>query len=142
MYFTIILYKKCSILLKVRTNLSLKYIYIYIYIYCHPQIDCFVVSQLFSVARHVRRLKLGSKPDQLYVRLSFLPLSQQAIHVSSGIIRHYEVVFVCLQFDLQDTRVLNSLEEFCFMRVPTINSFARVLKPFPGWAYIYIYIYI
>ena len=24
--------------------------------------DCFVVSQLFSVARHVGRLKLGSKP--------------------------------------------------------------------------------
>ena len=24
-----------------------------IYIYCHPQTDCFVVSQLFSVARHI-----------------------------------------------------------------------------------------
>ena len=33
-------------------SLSL-YIYIYIYIYCHPQTDCFIVSQLFSVARHV-----------------------------------------------------------------------------------------
>ena len=33
------------------------YIYIYIYIYSHPQIDCFVVSQLISVARHVGRLK-------------------------------------------------------------------------------------
>ena len=32
-------------------------IYIYTYIYCHPQADCFVVSQLFSVARHVGRLK-------------------------------------------------------------------------------------
>ena len=39
--------------------------YIYIYTYCHPQTDCFVVSQLFSVARHVGRLKLGSKPTQL-----------------------------------------------------------------------------
>ena len=29
------------------------YIYIYIYIYCHPQTDCFVLSELFSVARHV-----------------------------------------------------------------------------------------
>ena len=28
----------------------------------HPQTVCFVVSQLFSVARHVGRLKLGSKP--------------------------------------------------------------------------------
>ena len=37
------------------------YIYIYIYINCHPQTDCFVVSQLFSVARHARRSKPGSK---------------------------------------------------------------------------------
>ena len=47
------------------------YIYIYIYIY----IDRFVVSQLFIVARHVRRLKLESKPVQLYVRPSIIPLS-------------------------------------------------------------------
>ena len=58
-----------------------------LYIYCHPQTDCFVVSQLFSVARHVEPWKLGSKPAQLYVRLSIIPLSQQAHHVSSGIIR-------------------------------------------------------
>ena len=56
-------------------------IYIYIYIYSHPQTDSFVVSQLFSVARHVGCLKLGLKPAELYVRLSFIPLS-------SGIIRH------------------------------------------------------
>ena len=57
------------------------YIYIYIYIYCHPQTDCFVLSELFSVARHVERLKLGLKPIQLYVRLSLRPLGQQAYHV-------------------------------------------------------------
>ena len=56
--------------------------YIYIYIYCHPQTDCFVVSQLFTVARHVGRLKLGSKPGQLYDRLSIKLLGQQAYHVS------------------------------------------------------------
>ena len=43
--------------------------YVYIYIYCHPQTDCFVVSQLFSVARHVGCLKLGSKPAQLTLDL-------------------------------------------------------------------------
>ena len=75
-------------------------IFIYMNIYCHPQIDCFVVSRLFSVARHVRRLKLGSKPAQLYVRLSIIPLSLQANHVSSGIIRHYVIAFVCLHFCL------------------------------------------
>ena len=73
-------------------------LYIYIYIYCHPQTDCFVVSQLFNVARHVGRLKLGSKTAQLYVRLSIIPLSPQANHVSSGIIRYYVVTFSCLHF--------------------------------------------
>ena len=56
--------------------------------YCHPQTDCFIVSRLFSVARHVGRLKLGSKPAQLYIRLSIRPLGQQAYHVSLGIIRY------------------------------------------------------
>ena len=61
------------------------YIYIYIYI-CHPQIDYFLVSQIFSMARHVGCLKLGPKPTQIYVRLSIIPLRQQANHVSSRII--------------------------------------------------------
>ena len=54
---------------------------IYIYIYCHPQTDCFVLSELFSVARHAGRSKPKSKPVQLYVRLSFRPLGHQADHV-------------------------------------------------------------
>ena len=73
-------------------------IYIYIYIYSHPQ--TFVVSQLFSVARLIGRLKLGLKPVQLYVRLSIIPLNQQANHTSSGLIWHYVVAFVCLHFCL------------------------------------------
>ena len=36
--------------------------------------DCFVLSELFSVARHAGRSKPRSKPVQLYVRLSFRPL--------------------------------------------------------------------
>ncbi len=72
------------------------YIYIYIYKYCHPQTDSFVVSQLFSAARHVEHLKLRSKLAQLYVRLSIRPLDQQAYHVSCGIM--IVVAFVCLHF--------------------------------------------
>ena len=34
--------------------------------------DCFIVSQLFSMGRHIGRLKLGLKPSQLYVRLSII----------------------------------------------------------------------
>ena len=56
-------------------------LYIYIYIYTHPQTDCFVLSELFSVARHSGCLKPGSKPVQLYVRLCFRPLVHQADHI-------------------------------------------------------------
>ena len=55
-----------------------------VYIECHPQKDCYVVSQLFRVAKQAGRLKLISKPAQLYVRLGFRPLDQQAFHVSLG----------------------------------------------------------
>ena len=51
--------------------------FILIYIYCHPETDCFVLSELFSVARHVERSKPGSKPVQLYVRLRLRLLGQQ-----------------------------------------------------------------
>ena len=115
------------------------------YIYCHPQTDCFVVLQLFSVAKHLGHLKLESKPAQLYVRLSIRPLGQQAFHVSKGIIRYYvatAAAFVYLHFyTLPDTRVLDSFEELCIIRAAAENSFARVLNPHGG-AYIYIYIYI
>ena len=67
-------------------------------VYCHPLADCFVLSQLFSVARHVGRFMLGSKHAQLYVMLSSIPLSHQSSYVSSGIIRHYVVALVCLHF--------------------------------------------
>ena len=33
-------------------------------IYCHLQTDCFVLSELFSMAKYVGRSKLGSKPIQ------------------------------------------------------------------------------
>ena len=83
-------------------------VYIYIYIYIYVSTDCFIVSQLFSVARHVGRFKLGLKPAQLYVRPSIIPLGHQSKYVRSGIIRHYVVAFVGLHFALPDTRMLNS----------------------------------
>ena len=42
-----------------------------IYIYIVIQTDCFVLSELLSVARHAGRPNPGSKPVQLYARLSF-----------------------------------------------------------------------
>ena len=66
----------CLIYLSIYLSISLS-----IYIYCHPQTDCFILSELFSVARHIGHSKPGLKPIQLYVRLSFRPLGQQAYHV-------------------------------------------------------------
>ena len=60
-HFNIIMPTFCRWALSLTLSLSLSlYIYIYIYLVIHRQTtDCFVVSKLFSVARH----KLGSKPD-------------------------------------------------------------------------------
>ena len=103
--------------------------------YCHPQTDCFVVSQLFSMARHGERLKLGSKPAQLYVWLRIRPLDQQAYQLGN-----YKVlcsnscssVRLFTFYTLPDTRVLNSFEELCIMRAAAENSFAGVLNTHEG----------
>ena len=63
--------------------------HIYIYIYSHPQTDCFVLSELFSVARHGGRSKTESKPVQLYDRQSFRPLGQQRTTLATGIFRYF-----------------------------------------------------
>ena len=118
-----------------------------IYIYILSSTDrLFRSTELFSVAKHVGRSKPGSKPIQLYVRLSLRPLGQQTYHVwlreflkvlcsnsSSRLFTFFNT--------LSATRVLNSFEELCIMRAAAENSFIRVLNPY-GEAYIYIYIYI
>ena len=84
-------------------------IYIYIYIHCHPPTDCFVVSQLFSVTRHVGRLKLGSKPTQLLpARPTSIPrqLRNYKVLSSSGSSSVHLFTF----YTLPDTRVPNSLK--------------------------------
>ena len=62
---------------------------IYIYIYSHPQADCFVVSRIFSEARHVKFSKVGSKPR-------ILTHSHEEISVSKGILNAYLSHLFCL----------------------------------------------
>ena len=115
----------------------------YIYIdYCHPQTDYFVLSELFSVARHVGRSKPGSKPIQIYVRLNLRPRDRQADSLAKGILRYLfsnsssSSSCLCTFFyTLSATRVINSFEELCIMQAAADNSFARVLNPHGG-AYI------
>ena len=68
----------CSFPMIIAIALSAPLSRVYIYIYSHPQTDCFVLSELFSVVRHAGRSKPESKPIQFYVRLSLRPLGQQA----------------------------------------------------------------
>ena len=101
-------------------------------VYCHPYTDCFLVSQLFSVTRHARRFKLGSKPASRYARHGILQLSH------FGDIRQlrnysvYLVAFTCLHFVFSDSGVLYLFEELCITRMAAVNSFVRVLIPSPG----------
>ena len=67
-----------------KNDLSVIKVKIVLYIYSHPQTDCFVLSELFSVATHAGRSKPGSKPIQHYVRLNLRPLGRQADHVGQG----------------------------------------------------------
>ena len=60
-----------------------------IYIYCHPQTDCFVVSQFFSVDRHARFSMLGLKPDWLKRQSKILPPSHEETNVSEGSLNTY-----------------------------------------------------
>ena len=62
-----------------------------IYIYSHPQTDCFVLSELFSVARHAGRSKPESKPVQLYdrVRVRVNPHGYKRTTLAKGIFRYF-----------------------------------------------------
>ena len=63
-------------------------LYIYIYIVIHRQI-CFVLSELFSVARQAKFLKLGSKPGWLKHQSKILPLSHEDTSPSEGNLNAY-----------------------------------------------------
>ena len=103
------------------------YIYIYIYMHCHPQTNCFVISQLISMARHARCFKPGSKLGWLYTsRISYRTAISNH-RISEEILTHM-YHFLLFTYTLNGYQMLNSLEKLCITRVATGNSFARVLK--------------
>ena len=85
---------------KTSDNLANKiYIYIYIYIYiCHPQTDCFIVSQLFSVVRHARCIKLGSKPSWLFITQISYPIAIAPQSISEGILSIYLFTYTLIGY--------------------------------------------
>ena len=58
-----------------------KFLYVYIYI-CHPQTDCFIVSQLFSVARHI----------YIYIYIYIFLLSEDCVVFSLHLIRAFDLI--------------------------------------------------
>ena len=111
-------------LLLIIVFITIRDLCIYIYIYCHLQTDCFVLSELFSVARLAGRSKPGSKPIQLYVRLSLRPLGQQAYHVlrylcsNSSSVRLFPFL---IPYRLPECSILSKSFALCKRR-PTIPS--------------------
>ena len=90
------------------------HIYIYIYIVIHRQ-TCFVLSELFSVARQARFLKLGSKPGWLKHQYKILPLSHEESSASEGNLNTYvSHLFVFYIYPLNVYRELDSYEEKIF----------------------------
>ena len=97
----------------------------------HPQTDCFVVSQLFSVDRHAR-FSLGSKPSWFIHQPKILPHSHEKTCVR--IVNAYVSLLFCFYvYPLNGYQELNSFEGPCLMWVANVSSFARELN-------IYIYI--
>ena len=94
-----------------------------LYIYCYPQRDCFIVSQLFSVARHARFSKLGSKSDWLLRHVEILVHSHEEAQRNI-----YHFLFRLHIYMLNGYWELNSFEECCIMQVATINSLAWELN--------------
>ena len=105
------------------------------------QTDCFVVSQLFSVARHVGHLKLGLKPAQLYVRSSIITLSQLANHDSPGIIRHYVIAFVCLHFCLSGYQSAQFIRRALHYAIGSRTFLRQSAQPLGGCVYTHTHMY-
>ena len=124
---------------KATANKVYIYIYIYIYIYCHPQTDCFVVSQLFHVASW----------DRNPLNFTLDLVSDRSVNKRTRWLRYYKVlcsssssVRLFTFYTLPDTRVLNSFEEFCITRACSRKFLCKSAQPPWGSVCIYIYIYI
>ena len=116
------------------------YVYIYIHqshknkdtekkgrcIYCHPQTDCFVVSQLISVARHTKSLKVGSKSrqrDNVTFQPSAVPREMTEFKVC-------QLIFLVFTFTLTKTKCLSLARHAIYiLRKHIYLRYEHFLKP-------------
>ena len=68
------------------------------YTYILASTDCFVLSELISVARQARFTKLGSKPGLRKRQSKILPLSHEEASASEVILNGYESQLLLLTY--------------------------------------------
>ena len=108
------------------TTYTQTHLYIYIKRKNHLQTDYFSILKLFSVVRHRRRFKLGSKPSLLYASLRILPLSYFGELRLRG---NYNTC--CISFRLYTFCAIGYRSIYIY--IYTITNYLSI--------YIYIYIY-
>ena len=102
--------------------------------YCHPQTDCFFVSQLFHVARHMRCFKLGLKTDWFYSSWISYPKGMVPLSKSEGILHIYLFTYTLIGY--QSAPFMSRALYLCICSSQLFPI--RVLNPRGGGAYIYI----
>ena len=126
-------------------------IYIYIYIYILSSTDCFIVLQLFSMARLMRWFKLRLKLGWLYVCSLFYPRAIAILSIRGGIFLqiHYQLPEVFnswkeqLHFSICGSRHIFPLEYSTHeVSIYIVIHRQTVLLYHNSSLYIYIYIYI
>ena len=130
--------------IKLFTDWVLLLVYIYIYIYIciyiyHQQTGSFVVSKLFSLARHARCFKLGSKPGWLYVGWISYPRDIVIIGVSEGFFCAYVKIYTQKITYIYAKGVLISCNELCIYALAAAGNSS--LECSTQWQGIYIAIH-
>ena len=91
---------------------------------------CFVLSELFSVARQARFPKLGSKPGWLKRKSKILPLSHEETSVSEGHLNAYVLhLFLFTYIRLTATESSVHIKSLALRWCQAFTSLARELNP-------------
>ena len=107
---------------------------IYIYIVIHRQ-TCFVLSELFRVARQARFPKLGSEPAWFKLQAKILPLSHEENSASEENLNAYVSQLFLFTYVLFTTT-----ESSIHMKSLALRWWQTIY--FSRYIYIYIYIYL
>ena len=93
------------------------------YLFFQPHTDCFVVSQLFTVAWPAKCFKLGFKPSWLYISWTFYLKVIVILSVREGIFSYIFLYILHLVYSILE-------QSYCMSAYVAADIFpTRVLKP-------------